>query len=194
MLLNPHVAKLQCLGKTIQTKLTSSSRLRLKSNNFIKHAWQVSCFVWVWNFVCYCDVSIQIEGEDPSVVGCYCTVLLGCWGQYWTASPERLARSAEVDWSQWRYGGSYIADTANEEWCCVRGDGTAVCDWDTVRAQVWQLHNIWGIKIVWIASHTGHSLRQKTPKERKLYSCVDTNGAQGKPPNDVTPLGAALSN
>jgi hypothetical protein len=31
LLLNPHVAKLQCLGKTIQTKLTSSSRLRLKS-------------------------------------------------------------------------------------------------------------------------------------------------------------------
>lgn len=74
-------------------------------------------------------VRTQIEGEDPNVVGCYCTVLLGCWGQYWTAGPKRLARSAEVDWSQWRFGGKdYIADTTSEEWYCVRWDGTAVCD------------------------------------------------------------------
>ena len=79
--------------------------------------------------MCYCDVRSEIEGEDPIVVGCYCTVLLGCWGQYWTEGPERLARSAAADWrASDGTGERYIADTASEEWCCVRWDGTAVCD------------------------------------------------------------------
>jgi hypothetical protein len=40
------------------------------------------------------------------------------------------------------------------------------------------------MKTIWIASRIGHSLRQKTPKERKLYSCVDPNGHKG---NHQTP-------
>lgn len=78
--------------------------------------------------MCYCDVRTQIEGENPSVVGCYCTVLLGCWGQYWTAGPERLRGRRKWIGASEGTRERYIAYTASEEWCCVRWDGTAVCD------------------------------------------------------------------